>query len=182
MSSASLEGIMACVEKSYEGGWAAFEADYHRVMDITAKPEPKLTPFQMWAKLPNIVGGPRDRWMLRPHEEVESVVMTDTEIKAVLTIAKIEERAQRDRVTFGKRLIVWTRTDDGWHRESIDAWGEDAHEIVRWGRVRTPDYVASQREQYETCYRPGTKKSPLQGPAARLGVTREEFHKLGKDQ
>lgn len=181
VSSVPFEAVVACIESSYEGGWTAYVADYNRVMQVTAKPEPVLTPFQKWAKLPSIIGGPRMRWILRPYEEVQSVDIGDDEVKAVLRIARTKERTMRDEVTYGMRLIVWTLDESGnWKRESIDVWGEDAEEVVRWGRVRTEDWVESQKDQYETCYRPGTKKSPLQGPAARLGVTREEFHNIPK--
>lgn len=185
MSTVPYEKVQACVDQSYDGGWAAFEADFHRVMALDAPKPVELTPFQKWAKLSRMMPWePRTTWILRPHQEVLSVTVTDDEVKAVIKIARTDEKSQRDVVTYGKRLIVWTRIDEErWSKESIEVWPEDdTEEIVRWGRVRTPDYVASQREQYETCYRPGTHKSPLQGPAARLGVSREEFHNLSKGQ
>lgn len=184
VSEVPFEAVKSCVEKSYEGGWVAFEADFHRVMSITEKPKLPPTPFQLWAKLSRIMTWePRTTFILRPHQEVVSVDMTDDEVKAVLRIARTEERATRDRVTYGARLIVWKRDADGdWGRsQSIDVWTEEAEEMVRWGRVRTPEYVASQREQFDTCFRPGTHKSPMQGPAARLEITREELHGIEKE-
>lgn len=181
MSAVPFEALKSCIEQSYEGGWIAYEADYHRVMSLTAPPEVELTPFQKWAKVARMIGGSPHQFHLRPHQEVVSVDMTDDEIKAVLKIARTEERSQRDIVTYGVKLIVWHLTESGWSApESIDVWTEDAQEIVRWGRVRTEDWVASQMDQYETCYRPGTKRSPMQGPAARLEITREELHDLPK--
>jgi hypothetical protein len=181
MSEVPDEAVKTCVEKSYEGGWIAYEADYHRVMRVTAKPEVELTPFQKWVKVARIVGGAPDRFHLRPHQEVISVDITDDEIKAVVKLARTEERSNRDRVTFGAKLIVWKRTESGWSApEAVEVWTEDTEEIVRWGRVRTADWVESQLEQYETCFRPGTHKSPMQGPAARLEITREELHDLPK--
>ena len=185
VSSVPFEAVKSCVAQTYEGGWVAYEADFNRVMSLREKPTPVLTPFQLWAKLPNIVETPRSYFLLRPHSEVISVDIGDDEIKAVLRIAKVDERAQRDRISYGAKLIVWKRDEDGWWSytpESITVWGSEYEELVRWGRVKTAEWVASQREQYETCYRPGTEKTPMQGPAARLGVSREEFHKIGKGQ
>jgi hypothetical protein len=181
VSSVPFEAVVGCIESSYEGGWAAYKADYERVMQVAAKPKPVLTPFQKWVKLSRMIGGSPQFWHLRPHQEVQSVEVNDHEAKAVIKLARTKETASRDVVQYGYKLIAWKRTDNGWSApEDIEVWTEVAEEIVRWGRVRTEDWVESQKEQFETCFRPGTHKSPMQGPAARLEVSREEFHNIPK--
>lgn len=179
------EIVRKSIDQIYPGGWEGLRKDRDdsllRMSKVFAtNPEPSL--ISEWWRLRRVVNGDQSYFFIRPHTEVEMVEIGELECKALVRVAEVELGERRDKIKRrGMRLMVWKResTSDYWprHPNEITAWENDAPVAYhKWGRIRTPERVASDEEQVATCFRPGTKKAPQDGPAAKLKMSREEFH------
>lgn len=184
VSDLSDEKIKFCVEGFYPGGWEGL-VESCREIERLARPATPRTPFQIFAEIvrnltPIVDGRKRtDLLRLKLYEEVVSAQLEDGKAVVLIRTAKLDERSRRDRVTYGMRLMQWTRTESGeWAFDMLEVPTTDAREYSRYGYVNDILRAASQREQYEICYRPGTHKSPMQGPAARLQITADEWSEM----
>lgn len=175
--------VQAGVGQIYPGGWAAFRESYERAYRTSPARVSAPSPVQQWARLRARIGGHPHDFHLRPHTDVLQVKIGDDVCMAALRIAEFTEGPRRDVVhRYGIKIMTWTRGMYSFGRaKSVIMWEDEApSEFARWGSVNTPERHEDKMDQYETCYRPGTEKRPMQGPAARLGVTREELHGLDK--
>lgn len=176
--------VIDFIKTSYPGGAEAFDERYplaHMEHSwLSDKPRP-VTTMQRRARAQRMTG-----FRVKPHEEVIDVEFDagDDEyyksesIKVLMSVVDSEERGRRTRINrSGKKLMEFHRTGLIWVlKHQITVWDDDVtFDFHKWGRISTIEYTASQREQFQTCYRPGTSRTPLQGPAARLGISDKEY-------
>jgi len=198
MSSLPKERVREVMDSIHPDGWEGYATDYESFVERASAgdrtrpdeiPWELRSPIQKWAALRRHVHGTAHDFWIKPHTEVINVELGDEISHAALRIADYTEGARRDKIhRYGIKLMTWKviSTSERWGKvwgkpETLIVWQDEAPtEYARWGAVNTPERHASKTEQYDTCYRPGTHKSPMQGPAARLGVTREEFHGIDK--
>lgn len=178
MSSFDDTVIRSCIESSYPGGWADFESDFMRTMIDTQRAfvrrSTELSPIKKKAMVEHFT-----RRKLREHDAIISADFGETDMKFVLSRATVDYKSRRDVITARTlELHVFTRPDatSKWSHQMIDTTSEVDDQFIRWGAVNTPERDAVIREQVETCYRPGSEKTPMQGWVARLEVSHKQAH------
>lgn len=146
------------------GSWESF------VSDLMAKSEEfdfeTATEFQRRAYIESIICK-KYTW---GHSEIVRWNISDDKIVVLCKVQQIREGNYRDTVKqVGDRILVWNLVSPGvWEMDSpLTAWSDGCGEFVKRGRVHTSDYVAEQEWQWEYCYRPGTSRSPMDGPRRR---------------
>lgn len=175
MSGIPEAAVRHAIESLYPGGWTAYEHDYRRFHAATeAALTEVLSPVKRKIKT--------EQWTerkLRPYDEIVKAEWTDLEVIIVLSVAEVEYGSRRDKV-ISRHLVLykWTRSSitDAWTKDSLwvdDRVTEDHH---RWGRIRDEERAESDAEQFETCYRPGTDKTPMQGWVARAELSHKQAH------
>jgi hypothetical protein len=172
------DSVQACIEKLYEGGWPAYIADFERFM---GRHEDMLksvrTPLQEFARMRGLVAGSMQVFRLKLHEEVVDVSISDDLCVATIRTCKVETRRSRDRITeIGLKRITYKRASDGlWQRPEVETVAVPVtDDYLTWGRAWTAARVAEDVWQQQTCYRPGTDASPMDGPIRKLEISHEE--------
>lgn len=177
MSQFDLSTIRPLIDQTFPGGWVAYKADYDRFHAMQRQVTEAMSPMKKYAFVTTMTGK-----RLTEYDEIVTVDVSDDELtcKIVLSCATVERRSRRDIVTARTlRLYVWSRdtTDTGWGKpDTVELDEATLESHYRWGAINTPERHAAIREQFETCYRPGTDKTPLPGWVARLGVSHEQAH------
>jgi hypothetical protein len=175
MSGYDLNVCRALIDKTFEGGWAAYKADFDRFHQQAKAAVEEFSPMKKYAFVQMMTGK-----RLTEYDEIINVERAELTVKIVLSKATVERRSRRDIVTSRElQLWVWKRdsTDEGFGKPDMVSFDEALLEQHhRWGAINTPERHAAIREQFETCYRPGTDKTPLPGWIARLGVSHEQAH------
>lgn len=169
--------VSTFVDKLYPGGWSAYESNFRRFYArVTPKAVEEFSPIKKLAIVQRFTG-----IRLSEFDQILLFEVTDLNMKFVISRAtQIDRRSRRDIVT-ERTLQLWqinrNSTDEYWGRpdyvESVEAVSESYY---RWGVIHTPERDASIREQVETCYRPGTSKTPMQGWIAKLEISWKEAH------
>lgn len=193
--------VITLIDQLYPGGWADYQLDFRRFEATVVTPEARPSMLKLWSQFQQLAGGSVQRYRRGVHDEVLSVDLTTME--AMIQVHKVDHRSTRDIITqVGLKLLTAKDAVTVWADESPTeeiVWAlkcgdtdratllarlsvladklPKATTHVRWGRVATPDWVATQREQFETCYRPGGEKTPMQGWVARLELSHEQAHK-----
>lgn len=175
------DAIRNAVEKLYHGGWQDFEAAFRRAMSVTSDPikVEEWSPLKVRIKFNRIATTYRYARRLGMHDEVESFSITDTDMKFVISRARVDVKSRRDVITARTiELHSFTRAADShlWSHDMVDMTTEVHEEVVRFGSVMTPERYAAIMDQYETCYRPGTEKAPMAGYIARAEVSWQQMH------
>lgn len=176
MSDLPEDSVRGCIEKLYSGGWVAYSQDYARFHATQREVlREVMSPIKRKAYVENLTGK-----RIKEYDEIISVDKADLEVKILVKRAIVEYGARRDKVT-GERVELWV-----FRRESTDHMWPKAQYIevetvaqagfVKFGSINTPEREADKREQVETCYRPGTDKTPLQGWVARAEISWEQAH------
>jgi hypothetical protein len=105
---------------------------------------------------------------LRVMESVQRVVITDDTIKVLVNRARVTETSGRYKITHrGTELIVWKRNEAGrwgWPESMLD-WTEVEEEHLKFG-IASIQEQADKRAWERDCYRPGTSRTPMDGPEA----------------
>lgn len=175
MSDLPIDSTVSMVEQLYPGGWAAYRDNYMRFMrDTQREVTEKLSPIKQKALVQHMIGR-----KLRMYDEIISADFGDTETKIVLRIAQVDYRSRRDVVTGATiQLHVFQRPtpDAKWSHQCIEVDDEVDLQHVRFGAVNTPERDEAIKEQVETCYRPGTHKSPMKGWVARAELSWDQAH------
>jgi hypothetical protein len=122
-------------------------------------------------------------------------------MEALIRVHEVDERSSRDVIrrtgikllTKSDVVVIWADTDVTediiWELRTgnrdratliarLSALAADLPESVthvRWGRVATPDWVAIQKEQVETCYRPGTSNTPMDGVIRQAELSHKQY-------
>jgi len=185
------DAVQTAVEALYEGGWTAYKLDFERFMQkaSAAVAQTTLTPLQRFAKMRALVGGSVQVFRLKLHEEVVNVTVSADEAVAVIRTCSVETRRSRDKITsIGLKKITYHKGDyqlpDGSTRKvwttkpRIETVAMPVNEdVLTWGRAWTADRIAEDLWQAETCYRPGTDTSPMDGPIRKLEISHKEAFK-----
>ena len=180
------DAIRASVDGFYDGGWDAFRRFWETPL-VPEKVRVK-TEADHYRELVAIMPyRERQKYRLGIHDEVlafgeswndEESVQT---IMAMIRVAEVEVRSRRDHIksTTTRLLTMTTYVETGIVKVEVFDTPDPEPEIgdfVRWGRIRDAARVESDTEQLETCYRPGTHKTPLAGWVARLELSWEQAH------
>jgi hypothetical protein len=180
------ESIVVCIEQVYESGWEGYKADYERFLaPIRAAQKAHQTPIQQFAKMRAKVAGSIQVFRLKLHEEVVSVTMTDDRCEAVIRTCEVESRRSRDRLTeIGLKKITYVKMDyelpgggsiKVWSRPVIEVVSiPTSEDILTWGRAWTAERLADLEWQTDTCFRPGTDQTPMDGPIRKLEISHEQ--------
>lgn len=147
------------LSKLYVGGLDRFFAD-NRVRESK-----EVTPIKLRATIERLVG---QKIRLGVYDKLIGAKITETQVAVSLEVHRVAQGSRRDKITAsGVKLLVWNLTGEAWvPAKPITVWNETREEHVRFGRVRTPEWAAAQEWQWVWCYRPGTAKTPLDGPCA----------------
>lgn len=166
--------VRGCIESSYPGGWSDFESDFVASLQRAQSRavSEALSPIKLKARVEYLIGR-----KLRLYDEIISADLGTDHAKIVVSFATVDYRSRRDIVTARTlTLFVFTRTESGWHRQIIDTETPEKSESVRFGAINTPERAEAIAEQVETCYRPGSDKSPMQGWVARAEMSWDQAH------
>lgn len=180
--------IIEHIDKTYLGGWTQFRRDEtserpHLTIQssdwLVEQPESEPTEptlMQLRAQAQRTLGSRAIR--LGVLDEIVAVRIQPDLITVTIKCYEVTESARRWKVTkSGIKLLAWRREEASWSTiEPVICWDEDADsfDLHRYGSIRTPERINDQEDQYENCYRPGTKQSPMRGWAAREGLSHEE--------
>jgi len=175
MSGVPLAAIRHAVDSLYDGGWIAYERDFARFHTTTAARTEAYSPVKQRA----IVSAMTKR-RLGDYDEIVNFDLQPLE-SAIFVVSRasvVDRRASRDIVT-EREITLWKFTCTpgvGWSRDFVTIT-EAVHEVhTRYGVINTPVRDAEKREQFETCYRPGSERTPLQGWVARLEMSWSQAH------
>lgn len=162
------------VDKVYPDGWHAFQRDYARFHTAQQKVMESLSPVKQKILVEHMTGR-----RVKEYDEIVTVDQSDLSVKIVVKYATVEYGSRRDKVTaYSTVLYVFSRTEVGapWSKDTLDI-DEAANEgHIKFGTVNTPERHEAIREQVETCYRPGTDRTPLSGWVARAELSHEQAH------
>lgn len=175
MSDLPLDSVKSCIDQLYTGGWVAYEADFRRFDATTTVTTEAFSPVKQKIIVEHHIGR-----RLKMHDEILSFECTDTRLAFALSFAKVDYRSRRDVIT-ARRIELWVHeratADDTWGRAQVvemDTATDEA--LVLFGAINTPDRAAAIAEQVETCYRPGTEKTPMAGWVARAELSWKQAH------
>lgn len=176
MSDLPADSVRGCIESIYPGGWHAYKADYQRFTGLQSEVRREvMSPIKQKALVQHMTGR-----RLQEYDEIVSLEKSDLETKIVLKLATVDRRSRRDKITAERVVLyVFTRAEvtHMWSPpEMIEVEMEVDFDHHRWGALNTPERHAAIMEQVETCYRPGTHKSPLPGWIARADMSWKEAH------
>lgn len=183
--------IIDALDQIYPGGWSKFRTDYEAIIpteeaiqapfgDITVPSVRRrasgnfVSTGDRRTEKNNLVQlrAEAERELERPirvglFDEIVSISITDTEIKVSLNVSEVKEMSRRLRTTkTGMRLVSYKQNTDNhnWSRPDIlTIWDDDCDvpDLILYGQINTPERVADKREQADTCYRPGTSRTPM---------------------
>ncbi len=169
------ESVRTFIESLYVGGWSHYEANFRRYLR-TMTVEPGVEEFSPIKKRAIVSE------LTRRLKEYDEILSFDFQqgVAATFVVSRataVDERSRRTIITERELILtklVWT---DGVMSKSevsmTEAVAENHH---RFGGITTVQRAAEQKEQFETCYRPGTSNTPLQGWVARLEISHKEAH------
>lgn len=180
--------VRSFVEGAYPGGYAA-------LTDVPAPVTFKSGEVPFWAKdrgshfvrdLPDTPIRQRARvqgltgFKMPAHAEWVDAKVSTTEIVVHLIVREVKEETRRVKVLReGQRLVRWSRPEGNgyWGRaQELTVWDDDpSYDVHIFGAIMTPEVAADKREQFETCWRPGTDRTPMQGPAARAEMSWKQY-------
>lgn len=176
MSDLPLDSAKSCIDQVYSGGWVAYEADFRRFDATTTVVTEAYSPVKQKIIVEHHIGR-----RLKMHDEIMHFECTDTTLSFAVSFADVDYRPRRD-IVKSRRIELWSfvRTDDTSpfiRNQFVDCGVLSASEAhVLFGAINTPDRAAAIAEQVETCYRPGTEKTPMQGWVARAEVSHKQAH------
>lgn len=180
--------VVAFVEKAHPGGVAdladvpqvtTYSSDsvpfWAKDRDPSASRELPDTPIRQRARAMSMF-----RYRMPAHADWVDAKFSPTEVIIHLIVREVDVRSRRVKVVReGQRLVRWSRPAEGmmWGRaDELTVWSDDpSYDVHLFGSIMTPEVHADKTEQWETCYRPGTERTPMQGPASRAGVSRKEY-------
>lgn len=175
MSDLPEDSVRGCIDQLFTGGWVAYQQDYFRFHQTQKAVVEAMSPIKQKAFVEHITGK-----RLREYDEIVSLDKADTLVKVVIKRRTVNYGTRRDTVT-AERVELWIFT-----RDSRDlTWGKPQFievetvaqaEHVKFGSVNTPERHESQMEQVETCYRPGTERTPMRGWVSRAEVSWAKAH------
>lgn len=170
-------GVRSGVNALILGGWQRMAEEYRR--DLAAKASAESdTPSPVQVRL--IAAKWLGRRHLREYDEVKDLQVSENRRVLVVSFAVVEHKATFDYV--GARVLqinVWTRNPEtfDWDLSRTEVINKTEEKHYRaHGAVNTPERDAEQREQVETCYRPGTSSAPMDGWVRRLEVSHKDVH------
>lgn len=169
------DSVRTFIDSLYAGGWTHYEANfrrYQRNMAAAAGTE-EYSPIKQRA----IVGDFTKR--LKEYDEIISFDFIQG-VEATFVVSRasvVKETTRRDIVTEREiTLYKFAMTESGWRKEEVSITESVKETHHRYGGITTVERAASAKEQFETCYRPGTASSPLQGWVSRLQLSWEQAH------
>jgi len=156
--------IQDFVEELWTGGWEGFARDNgYRVNS-----EQEENYIVQLSRLQDLLGR---TFRLGVLDEIVALRVGEDQIKLVTRCYETEEYRSRIRVTAkGTRLYAWERKNGRWKPvenspfTSWDANFEPFEVVGQYGKVVTADIAAMIKWQDENCHRPGTPKTPMDGP------------------
>ena len=152
------------VDAMWDGGWDAWVE-----FSTGRKPkDDKLTALQALAHVQDVLGKRINIGLL---DVIEDYLITDEEMVLVIDYYETDEYHNRLRATkHATKMVGWKLKDGVWkQKRTVMSWDEDfeSFQVVgQYGRVTTRERYNDQLDQVETCYRPGTNKTPMDGWAA----------------
>lgn len=111
-----------------------------------------------------------ERFQHRVFDEVQAVTTSDTACFLFIRTHKVRETSRGYEILkAGTRLISYQRTNptEPWVRSESLLWDEEHEQFFHrtLGNKTAPEQIESARWA-DLCYRPGTAKSPMDGPYA----------------
>jgi hypothetical protein len=107
----------------------------------------------------------------RVFDEVQMVSAGELACTVIVRTHKVRETARGYQVLkAGTKMIAWTRdsVSENWTRREYIAWDEETepyfHRTI--GRSKSVQETRESEKWADMCYRPGTDKSPMDGPNA----------------
>jgi hypothetical protein len=162
--------IRLIVEKLWDGGWQGF-AEFNGFKVSPARDT--HIPQTDTARLAMISGLTRRTFRIGLLDEIVTFSIKKESMILVTKCHEIQEWRSRIRVLKqGIRRYAWEKVNDQWvmiEDFPNEKWDDDVHpyEVVgQYGQVMTPERYEEHVDQVETCYRPGTSRSPMDGYAA----------------
>lgn len=152
------------VDAMWTGGWDAWVE-----FSTGRKPkDPQMTALQALAHVQDTLGRRINIGLL---DVIEDYLITDKEMVLVIDYYETSESKNRLRATaHATKMLGWKLKDGVWHqKKTVMAWDEDfeSFQVVgQYGRVTTTDVYNDRVWQEQTCYRPGTSRTPMDGPYA----------------
>jgi len=179
MSDLTAEQAEKAIDHYYPGGWPEFAKGwgegavpietYAPDLKRVVKAEP--TRFQMIQSVQKMTGQAIRVGLL---DEILEIKIRPEVITVGIKIFKVVEQASRWKVTNqGLRQLTWKKVNDFWVRQhDTEVWIPEGiyetREIHNFGTIQTDAVWNDKRDQFHLCYRPGTARSPMQGPHARI--------------
>lgn len=169
------DAVRTFIDSLYPNGWSGYEQNFRRYLrTMTAQPgAEEYSPIKQRA----IVGG-----LTKRLKEYDDIVAFHFEqgVEATFVVSRasvVDERSRRTLITERELVltkIVWTSEGPTKTEVSITESVTENHH--RYGGITTVQRAAEQKEQFETCYRPGTASSPMLGWMARLEASHKDMH------
>lgn len=171
--------VIELVDKHYISGWKGFSKFWSEIPGTT-KPAAQLTDKQRFLQLRERVTSqlhPGGIWHLGQYDEVLCYTEKADVTQVCLCVATVEERSRQDViVSTVTRFITVDHTSGKYDYKDYADPEPQLSTTHRWGRLRDAERVESDSWQLETCYRPGTSKTPMKGWIARLELSWEQAH------
>jgi len=175
------------IDSAYPGGWTEWSKGwgegavpietYAPDLKRVVKSEP--TRFQMIQSVQKMTGQAIRIGLL---DEILEIKIRSEVITVGIKIYKVVEQASRWKVTNqGLRQLTWKKVNNFWIRQhDTEVWIPEGmfepREIHNFGRIQTDDVWHDKREQWHLCYRPGTAKSPMDGPYSLTRAGTDEYY------
>ncbi len=171
-SSLTDEQAFNAVDAQYPGGWPEFSKGWGTSpvplgsdFRDTVRREP--TRFQQMQAVMSMTGQAIRLGLL---DEVLEIKIREDEITVSLRIFKVVEQTSRWKVVNeGLKRLRWVRKEQFWIRKhDEEVWiPEGVYEpryLHNFGAIQTESVWNDKRDQWHLCYRPGTSRSPMDGP------------------
>lgn len=156
------------IEQCYPLGWSEFRRDFRDAQPVSSGAE--VTQRQLIRQLLQSLN--TNQHPVGPLDEIDHVKITDSRVELILTKYEVRIHPYRWRVAKkGTAVHTWTRksTDVQWKHRMMSLWDDDftPYDLAgQYSNIRTQDRWEDAAEQWHLCYRPGTAKSPMDGPGS----------------
>lgn len=172
MSTLSNEEVVNAIDSQYPGGWSEFAKGWGaspvtQGLDCRETVRREPTRFQMMQSVQKMTGQAIRLGLL---DEVLEIKIREASIIIDLRVFQVVEQSNRWKViNEGLRRLTWHKVNHFWIRKHDEViWIPEglyeARYVHNFGSIQTDDVWNDKRDQWHLCYRPGTAKSPMDGP------------------
>jgi hypothetical protein len=167
--------VVDFLDKHYFGGWFGFKQDYRQDsytqaafdLPVESKESGKYTSIAHILRVTQDV-----QFRLGPLDQIENMKETDSTLAVTIECYETTQLKHRIRIhKKGLRLISWKKIHGFWKRQpNITFWDEEfvpTEMIGQYSRVNTEERFLDQADQAQSCWRPGTSQTPMDGDVVR---------------